>query len=102
MRNTEAASGSTKRATTGGRFARSPLSTIAGSAASDERDANATACAGAQKDTNAFGDIDPAMIPSGYSSTAPARMVSTTTSAMYAITAPAAANPSFDASGTAS
>src|SRR5580765_4482848 len=65
MRNTDAASGRTNRDTIGGNWARSPLSTIAGSAASDERDANATACAGAQNDTNAFGDIAPATIPTG-------------------------------------
>ena len=47
------------------------------------------------------GDIDPAMMPTGYSSSTPTRTVSVTTSAMYASTAPAAARPSFDASGTA-
>ena len=70
------------RATTGGSCARSPLSIIAGSAASDDRDANATACAGVQNATNAGGDICPARMPSGYSSTTPPRTVSATTSAM--------------------
>jgi hypothetical protein len=65
MRNTDAASGRMNRDTIGGRLARSPLSTIAGSAASDERDANATACAGAQNDAKSRGNMPPAMIPTG-------------------------------------
>ena len=47
-RDTDAASGRMNPDTTGGMCARSALSSIAGSAASDDRDANATACAGAQ------------------------------------------------------
>src|SRR3989449_3026204 len=83
-------------------ISRSALSTIAGNAASEDRDANAMACAGAQYDTNADADIGPARIPSGYKRSATAATVSATTSAIYAMTAPAATSPSRDASGTAS
>src|SRR4051794_2899232 len=101
-RKTDPASGSTNPVTIAGIFALSPLPTIAGSAASDDGDANATACAGAQNATNAFAVMPPAAMPTGYSSTATARTVSSTTTTMYAMTAPAAPSPSFDASGTAS
>src|SRR5947209_4982113 len=91
-----------KPAITGGIPARCALSTIAGNDASDDRDAKATACAGAHSATNAFGDIAPNTIPIGYSSSAPTISVNNTTSPTYAITAPAAESPSLAASGTAS
>src|SRR5439155_13126561 len=87
--------------TTGGILAICALSTIAGSAASDDRAANATAWAGAHSVTNAPGDMPPTTIPIGYSSTAPTISVNDTTRPMYAATAAAADNPSFAASGTA-
>src|SRR3954466_14715840 len=100
-RNTDAASGRMKPVTIAGMFARSALSTIAGNAASDEREANATACAGAHSETNAPGDNPPVTLPTGYTRTAHITTVRPTTTTMYESTAPAADSPSFEASGTA-
>src|SRR5712691_3260869 len=87
-RNSDAEMGTMKLETTIGEPTRPTLSTIAGNAASDDRDENATACAGAQNEMNSRGDMPPAMMPSGYSIRATAATVRATTSVRYAGTAP--------------
>ena len=72
-RKIDAANGRKKPDTTGGMPTRSAVATIAGSAASDDLEANATACAGAQNAMNSHVNGSVQCGPMGIEGIGPAR-----------------------------
>ena len=77
-------------------------SSIAGSAAIDERLEKATTCGGRAARAKSRSEMPPKITAAGYKTNALSRIVAATTKPIYAITAPAAEMPSFAASETAS